>query len=64
MLYSPPVKSSTLFLWLGPLLFLAIAIIVAIRFIRSRQAVGADPELTDEQLQVARDLLNKENKSS
>ena len=64
VLYRPPVKSSTLFLWLGPLLFLAIAIIVAIRFIRSRQAVGADPELTDEQLQVARDLLNKENKSS
>ena len=55
---------STLFLWLGPLLFLAIAIIVATRFVRSRQSAGADPELTDEQLKVARDLLNKEKKSS
>jgi cytochrome c-type biogenesis protein CcmH len=64
VLYRPPVKSSTLFLWLGPLLFLVIAIIVAIRFIRSRQTAEADPELTDEQLQMARDLLNKENKSS
>jgi cytochrome c-type biogenesis protein CcmH len=64
VLYRPPVKSSTLFLWLGPLLFLVIAIIVAIRFIRSRQTAEADPELTDEQLQLARDLLNKENKSS
>jgi len=63
VLYRPPVKSSTLFLWLGPLLFLAIAIIVAIRFIGSRQNAGADPELTDEQLQMARDLLNKEKKS-
>ena len=64
VLYRPPVKSSTLFLWLGPLLFLAIAIIVATRFVRSRQSAGADPELTDEQLKVARDLLNKEKKSS
>jgi cytochrome c-type biogenesis protein CcmH len=64
VLYRPPVKSSTLFLWLGPLLFLAIAIIVATRFVRSRQSAGADPELTDEQLKLARDLLNKEKKSS
>jgi cytochrome c-type biogenesis protein CcmH len=64
VLYRPPVKSSTLFLWIGPLLFLAIAIIVATRFVRSRQSASADPELPDEQLRMARDLLKKENQSS
>lgn len=64
VLYRPPVKSSTLFLWIGPLLFLAIAIIVATRFVRSRQSVSADPELPDEQLRMARELLNKEKQSS
>jgi cytochrome c-type biogenesis protein CcmH len=64
VLYRPPVKSSTLFLWIGPLLFLVIAIIVATRFVRSRQSASADPELPDEQLRMARDLLKKENQSS
>jgi cytochrome c-type biogenesis protein CcmH len=64
VLYRPPLKSSTLFLWIGPLLFLAIAIIVATGFVRSRQSASADPELPDEQLRMARDLLKKENQSS
>ncbi len=64
VLYRPPVKSSTLFLWIGPVLFLVIAIIVATRFVRSRQSASADPELSDEQLRMARDLLKKENQSS
>ncbi len=64
VLYRPPLKSSTLFLWIGPLLFLVIAIIVAARFVRSRQSASADPELSDEQLSMARELLKKENQSS
>lgn len=64
VLYRPPVKSSTLFLWGGPLLFLLIAIIVAFRFVRSRQSVVTDPELPEEQLQKARALLNKEKHPS
>ena len=64
VLYRPPVKSSTLFLWIGPLLFLVIAIVVATRFVRSRQSASADPELSDEQLSMARELLKKENQSS
>jgi cytochrome c-type biogenesis protein CcmH len=64
VLYRPQVNSSTLFLWIGPLLFLVIAMIVATRFVRSRQSASADPELSDEQLRVARELLKKENHSS
>ena len=64
VLYRPPVKSSTLFLWIGPVLFLVIALTVATRFVRSRQSASEDPELSDEQLRMARDLLKKENQSS
>lgn len=63
VLYRPPVKSTTWLLWVGPFLFLAIAVIIALRFSSRRQSTG-DPEIDDDQLEKARDLLNKEKDKS
>jgi cytochrome c-type biogenesis protein CcmH len=64
VLYRPPVKSTTYFLWIGPVLFLVVAVIIAVRFARSRQSPDTDPELSEAQLEKARQLLNKEKQTS
>lgn len=67
VLYRPPVKSTTLFLWVGPLLFLLIAFVVLWRIGRARHNQPSEVEPVDEQsLEQARHMLeNKlENKES
>lgn len=64
VLYRPPVKSTTYFLWIGPVLFLVVAVVIAVRFARSRQSPDTDPEISAAQLEKARELLNKEKQTS
>ena len=67
VLYRPPVKATTLFLWVGPLLFLLIAFVVLWRIGRARRNHPSEVEPVDEQsLEQARKMLeNKlENKES
>lgn len=53
VLYRPPLKASTLLLWFGPFLLLAIGAGVLVRRIRRRR--GAVPELTEaERVRAAR----------
>ncbi len=60
VLYKPPFKSITFLLWLGPLLFFVIAMIVLYRIIKQRnQTVSV--ELTDAEHQRARELLKKDD---
>ena len=56
VLYQPPVKSTTLLLWAGPLLLLAIGVVVLVRTVRSRRTGEARP-LTAEEHERAAQLL-------
>ena len=57
VLYRPPLKSSTLLLWAGPALLLAIGTFAAIRLVRERRATETTP-LTSEQRARANRLLD------
>jgi cytochrome c-type biogenesis protein CcmH len=62
VLYRPPVKATTLFLWAGPLIFLLIAFVVLWRIGRARRDQPSEAQPVDEQsLEQARQMLeNKE----
>ncbi len=56
VLYKPPFKTTTLLLWLGPLLFFVIAMIVLFRIIRQRTQTES-VEITAAEHQRAQALL-------
>jgi len=61
VLYRPPVKATTMLLWVGPLLFLLIAFVVLWRIGRARRSQPSEADSVDEQsLEQARQML--ENK--
>ena len=51
VLYRPPLKGTTIALWAGPFLILAIGVAVLIRVIRRRRA---EPTVTDDAAELAR----------
>jgi cytochrome c-type biogenesis protein CcmH len=57
VLYSPPVKGTTMLLWFGPALLLLIGLIVAWRVIRARKALPAQVPLSDAERERAAQLL-------
>lgn len=57
ILYRPPLKASTLLLWFGPFLLLAIGAAVLVRRIRRRP--GAAPELSEAERARAARLLEE-----
>jgi len=62
VLLKPPFKFATLALWLGPLLFVVLALIAAFAFFRRQRAAptetaAAQPALSDEQRKRLDDLL-------
>ena len=57
VLYNPPVKSHTLFLWLGPFVFLLIGVIAALVIVSKRSK--SEQGMSDEQQQRVNELLNK-----
>ena len=57
VLYRPPYKASTLLLWAGPALLLAIGAFIAVRLVRERRIAEAAP-LTPEQRAQASRLLD------
>lgn len=57
VLYSPPVKGSTLVLWYGPLVLLLIGVIVAWRIVRARKTIPAQAPLSDSERARAAELL-------
>ena len=58
VLYNPPVKNTTVLLWLGPLLMLVIAGVLAIRVIRSRSKSSASQDLADADINRAKVMLS------
>jgi cytochrome c-type biogenesis protein CcmH len=63
VLYRPPVKSSTFFLWFGPFIFLVIGAIILFVYLRRRRKQIEEPVLTERQLKQAESLL-KEGKGN
>jgi len=58
VLYNPPLKSNTLFLWLGPFALLIIGFILLFRHIRSEKQAALTIPSSKEDLERARTLLN------
>lgn len=59
VLYRPPFKASTFFLWVGPFIIFAIGLFVLIRFIRQRKKVVATT-LTDNDKEKLKQLLDED----
>jgi cytochrome c-type biogenesis protein CcmH len=63
VLYRPPVKSTTFFLWFGPFIFLVIGAITLFVYLGRRRKQIEEPVLTEQQLKQAESLL-KEGKGN
>ena len=63
VLYRPPVKSSTMFLWFGPFLFLLLGAAALFVYLKRRRKQIEEPVLTEQQLKQAETLL-KEGKGN
>jgi cytochrome c-type biogenesis protein CcmH len=63
VLYRPPVKSTTLFLWFGPFILLLGGAIVLVVYLKRRRKRVEEPVLTEQQLKQAEALL-KEGKGN
>ncbi|HKY01379.1 MAG TPA: cytochrome c-type biogenesis protein [Burkholderiales bacterium] len=62
VLYRPPVKATTLVLWVGPALLMLIGILVLRRHLRSRAVASIDPPpLSAEEHSRASRLLEEKN---
>lgn len=61
VMYRPPLRPSTVLLWAGPFIILVIGLTVAVLFIRRRNQQIA-PEISEEEQQRARRLLEDEDK--
>lgn len=57
--YRPPLKASTVLLWLGPFALLLAGGFGLLIQLRRRQAMIVDAPLTDEEARKVRELLNK-----
>lgn len=63
VLYRPPFKATTLFLWLGPFIILALGLFVLVRFIRQREKI-VTKELNTADKEKLKKLLNENKEQS
>lgn len=63
VLYRPPLKATTVLLWVGPFLILGVGIIVLLIHIRKRRTT-IEPDLDEADLERARRLLNNDRNPS
>jgi cytochrome c-type biogenesis protein CcmH len=56
VLYRPPLKATTILLWFGPLLLLAVGFAVLLRRVQRRRAAG-EPAIDDSERKRAAELL-------
>ncbi|NNF96656.1 MAG: cytochrome c-type biogenesis protein CcmH [Halobacteria archaeon] len=62
VLYRPPFKTTTAFLWVGPFIILIAGFVILLMFIRKRRQLGA-VELDESEHARARELLNQNNET-
>lgn len=63
VLYRPPLKATTLVLWLGPPLLFLIGLWLLLRFLRQRRLGGEVQPLTDDDRRRAAALLDGEQRN-
>ena len=63
VLYRPPFKASTFFLWVGPFIIFALGLFVLIRFIRQRKKITVT-ELNSTDKEKIKQLLNENKEQS
>lgn len=63
ILYKPPVMASTLILWISPILVVLIGFIIVVVRTRNKPHHSIDNELSIEEQQRLRELLNKDKES-
>lgn len=61
VLYKPPVRSSTVPLWVGPFILLAIGLVVVVVIIRRRTS-QAQPAMNSQDIERASKLLDETNR--
>jgi cytochrome c-type biogenesis protein CcmH len=59
VLYRPPMKPTTLFLWFGPFLFLIIGAIILVVYLKRRRKQIEEPVLSEQQRKQAEALLEE-----
>ena len=59
VLYRPPVKSSTMFLWFGPFIFLLIGAVLLVVYLKRRRKQIEEPVLSEQQRKQAEALLEE-----
>lgn len=62
VLYNPPVKARTFLLWVGPFILLLGGVLIAIMFVRKRSQVTQTSELSEQDKQRLKSLLDEEDK--
>ena len=62
VLYRPPFKSTTAFLWIGPFIILIVSFVILLMFIRRRRQVDA-VQLDESEQARARELLKENNET-
>ena len=62
VLYRPPFKATTAFLWIGPFIILIAGFVILLMFIRKRRQLGT-VELDETEHARARELLNQNNET-
>lgn len=60
VMYSPPMKKTTYLLWIGPFVFLLLAILTLFYFLRRKPSTKDDQPLSEAELEQARRLLRKD----
>jgi cytochrome c-type biogenesis protein CcmH len=59
VLYRPPMKSTTLFLWFGPFIFLLAGAVFLVFYLKRRRKHIEEPALSEQQLKQAEALLKE-----
>ena len=59
VLYRPPMKSTTLFLWFGPFIFLLAGAAFLVFYLKRRRKHIEEPALSEQQLKQAEALLKE-----
>ncbi len=60
VLYRPPLKSNTIFLWLGPSAFLIIGLIILVLYVRRSKSSSSAMQPTQQQRENIRQMLDND----
>lgn len=63
ILYKPPFMASTMILWLSPILVMLLGVVIVVMRTRKKPHHSIDNELSVEEQQRLRELLNKDKES-